>query len=166
MIASPFPCCAVNRECAWKKTQKKINPLLSCFCIYLFKAFHYFNVENWKSFAFYASNYSSWKQNGVIFSPNVGKYGPEKLRMRTLFTRCISDPYSISISAENIRKPKNFRGYKNEAFVWNELTLSWLRSLSYRNQSVDSLWKSMDWFLYDSDLLHKIVNQNSLISGQ
>ena len=23
-----------------------------------------------------------------VFSPNVGKYGPEKLRIRTLFTQC------------------------------------------------------------------------------
>ena len=37
------------------------------------------------------------------------------------------------------------------------LTLSWRRSLSYRNQSIDLLCKSMDWFLYDNDLRHKIV---------
>ena len=35
------------------------------------------------------------------------------------------------------------------------LTLSWWRSLSYRNQSTDLLRKSMDWFLYDNDLSHK-----------
>ena len=28
-------------------------------------------------------------------------------------------------------------------------TLLWRRSLSYRNQSIDSLCKSMDWFLYN-----------------
>ena len=27
------------------------------------------------------------------------------------------------------------------------LTLSWRRPLSYRNQSIDSLFKSLDWFL-------------------
>ena len=32
------------------------------------------------------------------------------------------------------------------------LTLSWRRSLSYRNQSADLFCKSMDWFLYDRDL--------------
>ena len=37
------------------------------------------------------------------------------------------------------------------------LTLSWLRSLSYRNQSTDLLCKSMDWFLYDTDLGHERV---------
>ena len=31
-------------------------------------------------------------------------------------------------------------------------------SLSYRNQSIGSLCKSMDWFLYDRDLHHERVN--------
>ena len=38
------------------------------------------------------------------------------------------------------------------------LTLSWRRSLSYRNQFIDLLSKSMDWFLHDSDLRHERVN--------
>ena len=44
--------------------------------------------------------------------------------------------------------------------VWNELTLilSCHRSLSCKNQSIDSLLKSMDWFLYDRDLRHERVN--------
>ena len=35
------------------------------------------------------------------------------------------------------------------------LNLSWWRSLSYRNQSFDLLYKSMDWFLYDRDSVMK-----------
>ena len=31
-------------------------------------------------------------------------------------------------------------------------------SLSYRNQSIDLLCKSMDWFLYVRDLRHESVN--------
>ena len=38
------------------------------------------------------------------------------------------------------------------------LTLSWRRSLSYRNQSIDLQSKSMNWFLYDRDLRHERVN--------
>ena len=34
------------------------------------------------------------------------------------------------------------------------LTLSLRWSLSYRNYSIDSLFKLMDWFLYDRDLRH------------
>ena len=36
--------------------------------------------------------------------------------------------------------------------VGNELTLSRWRPLSYRNQSIDLLGKSMDWFLYENGL--------------
>ena len=39
------------------------------------------------------------------------------------------------------------------------LTLSWRRPLSYRNQSIDLLRKSMDWFLYDNALHHEWVNK-------
>ena len=37
-------------------------------------------------------------------------------------------------------------------------TLSWRKPLSYRNQSIDLLCKSMDWFLYDNGLRHERVN--------
>ena len=39
----------------------------------------------------------------------------------------------------------------------SHLSLSWRRSLSYRNQSIDLLCKSMDWFLYNRDLHHERV---------
>ena len=38
------------------------------------------------------------------------------------------------------------------------LTLSWRRPLSYRNQSIDLLCKSMDWFLYHNGLRYERVN--------
>ena len=50
-----------------------------------------------------------------------------------------------------------FRGYRKRLVAWNELTLSWRRSLSHRNQSIDLLCKSLDCFLYDRDLCHKRV---------
>ena len=37
------------------------------------------------------------------------------------------------------------------------LTLSCWRPLSYRNQSIDLLWKSIGWFLYDNGLRHERV---------
>ena len=39
----------------------------------------------------------------------------------------------------------------------SSLTLSWRRPLSYRNQSIDLLRKSMDWVLYDNGLRHERV---------
>ena len=41
-----------------------------------------------------------------------------------------------------------------------DLTLSWRRPLSYRDQSIDLLRKSMDWFLYDNGLRHGRVKRN------
>ena len=42
-------------------------------------------------------------------------------------------------------------------YFGNTLALSWRRSLSYRNQSIDLLCKSMEWFLYDRDLRYEVV---------
>ena len=44
------------------------------------------------------------------------------------------------------------------------LTLSRRRSLPCRNQPIDLLCKSMDWFLYDWDLRHGRVNNDQLKS--
>ena len=38
---------------------------------------------------------------------------------------------------------------------FSQWTLSWFRSLFYRNQSIDLLCKSMGWFLYDRDRVMK-----------
>ena len=42
----------------------------------------------------------------------------------------------------------------------NQLTFSWRKFLSYRNQSIDLLCKSMDCFLYDKDLHHERVKES------
>ena len=39
------------------------------------------------------------------------------------------------------------------------ITLSWRRSLSKRNQSIDLQSKSMDWFLYNNGLRHERLKQ-------
>ena len=44
-----------------------------------------------------------------------------------------------------------------------DLTLSWRRSLLYRNQSIDLQRKSMDWFLYDRDVRHENVKVTLII---
>ena len=36
--------------------------------------------------------------------------------------------------------------------------------LSYRNQSIDLLRKSMDWFLYDDGIRHERVNNTGTLS--
>ena len=47
--------------------------------------------------------------------------------------------------------------------IWLGWTLSWRRALSYRNQSINLLCKSMNWFLYDRDLRHEGVKVNELV---
>ena len=46
------------------------------------------------------------------------------------------------------------------------LTLSWWRSLSYRNQAIDFLCKSVDLFLYDRDLHHERAKAIKLTNTQ
>ena len=48
-------------------------------------------------------------------------------------------------------------------FSQTSLTVSWRRSLSYRNQSIDLLCKVMDMFLYDRDLGHERVKNLKIL---
>ena len=45
--------------------------------------------------------------------------------------------------------------------VLASVTLSWRKFLSYRNQFINLIYKSVDWFLYDRDLRHERVNIGS-----
>ena len=47
--------------------------------------------------------------------------------------------------------------YRDIFVVDNQLTPSWRRSLSYRNQFIDLLCNWLDWFLYDRDLCQERV---------
>ena len=60
--------------------------------------------------------------------------------------------FSILLNLDRYHKNALFRKACN-SFTW-ALTLSWRRSLSYRNQS-----KSVDWFLYDRNLRHERVKE-------
>ena len=44
-------------------------------------------------------------------------------------------------------------------YVLELLAFSWRRALSFRNQTIDLLSKSMDWFLCDRDLRHQRVKE-------
>ena len=69
----------------------------------------------------------------------------------TIAPRCHNPPYLFQMlhSTGNLLEMR--------ALVQSGLNLSWRRSLSYRNQSTDLLWKSRDWFLYDKNLSHETV---------
>ena len=48
-------------------------------------------------------------------------------------------------------------------FICYVVTLSWRRSLSHRNQLIDLLSKSMDWFLYDRDFHHERIKMITVL---
>ena len=52
----------------------------------------------------------------------------------------------------------NFLATKLNSLLLVNLTLSWRKPLSYRNQSIDLLCKSMDLLLYDNGPRHERVN--------
>ena len=60
---------------------------------------------------------------------------------------------------------RRLRELESAWLLLDELTLSWRRFLSYRDQSIDLRGKSMDWFLYDKDLCHEKVNARSYYSN-
>ena len=55
-----------------------------------------------------------------------------------------------------IDKGTSKKDFQTFCDIW-PLTLSWRKPLWYRNQSIDLVLKSMDWFLYDNDLRHEKV---------
>ena len=62
------------------------------------------------------------------------------------------DWFDFRISEKNIFKSVIQYHTTRTRDLLNNLTLSRRRPLSYRNQSIDLLRKSMDWFLYDNGL--------------
>ena len=65
---------------------------------------------------------------------------------------------TILSETSSVPKSSSFRNLE-EFFL---LTLARRRPLSYRNQSIDLLCKSMDWFLYDNGcVLKKLMDQHT-----
>ena len=61
----------------------------------------------------------------------------------------------------NIYCANVFDGGEIFHFYFPTLTLSWRRSLSYRNTSIDLPFRLVDWFLYDRDFRHGRVKFGS-----
>ena len=65
---------------------------------------------------------------------------------------------------EILNEKLHFLWSKISIIIFDSLTPSWRWSISYRNQSIDLLWKSMAWFLCDIDIRHERVKRNSYLS--
>ena len=83
-----------------------------------------------------------------------------------LVTRCLFDGKQLNkrgadynyIESLNLWELKTVTfGNFTRNIEFYSFTLSWRRPLSYRNQSIDLLRKSMDCFLYDNGLRQEIV---------
>ena len=92
----------------------------------------------WKLATNPASTYLSKVKNGH----------PGTVLMPTLLDLCIASLYVFIAYSEHI-----WSIYQRWLLI-----LSWRRSLSYRNEFINLLCKSMDWFLYDRDLRHERAN--------
>ena len=70
-------------------------------------------------------------------------------------------PLSICVQASSTPLTLEVKFQTNPPLqmITSQLTLSWRRPLSYRNQSIDLLCKSVDWFLYDNGPRHKRVKR-------
>ena len=105
----------------------------------------------------------------ICRGPWLGPFFLSKFRfyMEKLFKVTVLPYYQLQIYQFFLKTDTMelfFHGYKILSSVRGHLqilfllTLSWRRLLSYRNQSIDLLCKSMDWFLYDNGLRHERVN--------
>ena len=72
----------------------------------------------------------------------------------------VQDQLFVQLKTVKIDKQEDRQEMQDYLFVeLLGLTLSWWRPLSYRNQSIDLLHKSMDWFLYGNGLrLERVKN--------
>ena len=66
-------------------------------------------------------------------------------------------------TSQNVQNHSYLHGFIQEHLF---LTLSWRRPISYRNQSIDLLCKSVDWFLYDIGLRHERVKSEKRFPGK
>ena len=115
---------------------------LILFCVSLFSLFFIFTYFDLHLFGF-----SLWKLWATI----------------DLFKFLCTLSLEATLSLSSALSCLTFNSYFLKSLVifnnWIIITLSWRRSPSYRNQSIDWQRKSMDWFLYDRDLDHERVDE-------
>ena len=117
-------------------------------------------------------SYFWWR--GYIWGASFGGRGIYMGYFFSTFNRLNDSMWEIVSVVTFLRDIKQFTPIFHLHTLWKrqkiwlisllDLTLSWRRPISYRNQSIDLLCKSMDWFLYDIDLLHERVKVDFTIS--
>ena len=89
-------------------------------------------------------------------------YSPPYLREVWHSREANADLIKRAISNFNWQKVFSNTNINEKVFLFNKmiLTLSWRSPLSYKNQSIDLLCKSMGCFLYDNGLRHERVKHS------
>ena len=97
----------------WKPDIKKLIQTETTITVWKVSVFGTFLVR--------VFSYPDWIRRNAeylsVFSPNAGKYGSEKLRIRTLFTQCIAFVFTLW----NIFSSMVYKGYHYENSLWNQL---------------------------------------------
>ena len=109
-----------SQFCVWRKNQMKKICLKSSLCC-IWKLISN-NSTAWKVsvlgvFLVRTFPHLEWIWRDTpylsIFSPNVEKYGPEKLRIRTLFTQCLAVPCNYYLSlVQRMKHPEDFPWFR------------------------------------------------------
>ena len=93
------------------------------------------------------------------------QWNGNEIEKKTNLLACVNDLFRDLKNCRQILREilSEFKRINKFGPSWNHqkitwLTLSWRRPISYRNQSIDLLRKSVDWFLYDIGLRHERVN--------
>ena len=104
------------------------------------------------------SNRAVFRGN-CVFKLKIKTIKQHRAEIFHLFVRCILQCFQFSEGTNQLGMRKSLFMESRDIFrTLSNLTLSWRRLLSYRNQSIDLRCKSKDWFLYDNGLRHEIVN--------
>ena len=121
-----------------------------------------YNVEQcWNNAVFFnveLNNVRQRRNNVVIFNVDFQNVGQRRNNVADMTIWKKNKPrFKNKIIFLNF---KEYVGLNIFLHFFPILTLSWRRSLSYRNQSTDLKSKSIDWFLYDKGLRHESIKKN------
>ena len=166
--------CYWNTEVKTQPWTKLENSILRRIC--------FLCIRGTKSVQIWSSSWSVFSYTRTVLSPNMGNYTPEKIPKSDILRSAWNSfnplkhsrfikygwpfwdimHYKTNITQNFWKLPYLSKQLCLNCFLYKELsfsrlTLSWRSSLSYRNQSIHLLCKSMDWFLYDRDLRHERV---------
>ena len=113
------------------------------------------NYRRYFLMKFRVLQFANWLGRSFLFY-RFSRKGKKKLKTKIKVSVMFSYDVRINVGAWFIGR-ESFMKMLESCYKKDCLTLSWRRSLSYRNQSNDLQSISMGWFLYDRDLRHKRV---------